>query len=103
MVFVATVATFLVWFRRCRRNAEVLTPGTHRYAPGVRGRGLVRQRLVGGLVVGPVTAVLAVLMVRRLTGRQVAALRGAPAGVPVGRAAGVRRGQVPQGLAGSTA
>ncbi|MEV4561753.1 DUF4328 domain-containing protein [Kitasatospora sp. NPDC049285] len=33
-LFVATVAVFLVWFRRCRRNAEVLAPGAHAHTPG---------------------------------------------------------------------
>ncbi|MER7535836.1 DUF4328 domain-containing protein [Streptomyces sp. NPDC097704] len=27
-------ASFLVWFHRARCNAEVLAPGTHKYAPG---------------------------------------------------------------------
>ncbi|MFE0703775.1 DUF4328 domain-containing protein [Streptomyces sp. NPDC058872] len=26
--------SFLFWFHRCRCNAEVLAPGTHKYAPG---------------------------------------------------------------------
>jgi hypothetical protein len=25
---------FLSWFRRCRLNAELFAPGTHKYAPG---------------------------------------------------------------------
>ncbi|WP_228034043.1 DUF4328 domain-containing protein [Streptomyces spongiae] len=33
-LFVAAVVVFLCWFRRCRLNAEVFAPGTHRYAPG---------------------------------------------------------------------
>lgn len=33
-LFVAAIIVFLCWFRRCRLNAEVLAPGTHRYAPG---------------------------------------------------------------------
>ncbi|WP_344446765.1 DUF4328 domain-containing protein [Kitasatospora nipponensis] len=31
---IAAVAVFLLWFRRCRRNAEVLAPGGHRYPVG---------------------------------------------------------------------
>lgn len=33
-LFVATVVVFLCWFRRCRLNAEVFAPGTHKYSPG---------------------------------------------------------------------
>ncbi|AWT41080.1 MULTISPECIES: DUF4328 domain-containing protein [Streptomyces] len=31
---IACWISFLVWFHRCRCNAEVLAPGTHKYAPG---------------------------------------------------------------------
>lgn len=34
VLFVATVMVFLSWFRRCRLNAELFAPGTHKYAPG---------------------------------------------------------------------
>ncbi|MFD9123429.1 DUF4328 domain-containing protein [Kitasatospora sp. NPDC059571] len=33
-LFLATSAAFLVWFHRCRVNAEALAPGRHRYAVG---------------------------------------------------------------------
>lgn len=31
---VGSVVSFLVWLRRCRRNAELFAPGTQRYAAG---------------------------------------------------------------------
>ena len=33
-LFLATTIVFLCWFRRCRLNAEVFAPGSHRYAQG---------------------------------------------------------------------
>ncbi|MFJ8039118.1 DUF4328 domain-containing protein [Kitasatospora sp. NPDC096147] len=30
----ASLVTVIYWLRRCRRNAEVFAPGTHRYSPG---------------------------------------------------------------------
>ncbi|MFJ4679230.1 DUF4328 domain-containing protein [Kitasatospora sp. NPDC088783] len=34
LLYFGGIVVFLCWFRRCRRNAEVFAPGTHRYAPG---------------------------------------------------------------------
>ncbi|MCT9006128.1 DUF4328 domain-containing protein [Streptomyces rhizosphaerihabitans] len=38
LLLLATVGSaiaFLVWFRRCRENAEILAPGTQKYSPGL--------------------------------------------------------------------
>ncbi|MFD7641686.1 DUF4328 domain-containing protein [Kitasatospora sp. NPDC059795] len=130
LLFFGSVAVFLVWFRRCRLNAELLAPGTHRYSlgwavgawftpvallwiprtvtldiwrassPAGTGVWLVNAwwaawlaKTVGGVIVGEIghnaygysafdtaaglaAAVLAVLLIRRLTAHQEAALRG---------------------------
>ncbi|GAA1183636.1 VIT1/CCC1 family predicted Fe2+/Mn2+ transporter [Kitasatospora gansuensis] len=34
-LFIATIIVFLCWFRRCRLNAELFAPGTHRYSAGL--------------------------------------------------------------------
>jgi len=34
LLLVATIVVFLCWFRRCRRNAEIFAPGTHKYPAG---------------------------------------------------------------------
>jgi hypothetical protein len=34
VLLLATVVMFLNWFHRCRLNAEVFAPGTHRYSAG---------------------------------------------------------------------
>ncbi|MEW1908154.1 DUF4328 domain-containing protein [Kitasatospora sp. NPDC085895] len=34
-LFLATVVVFLCWFRRCRLNAELFAPGTHKYSAGL--------------------------------------------------------------------
>jgi uncharacterized protein DUF4328 len=35
LVTVGSGIAFLVWFRRCRENAEILAPGTQKYSPGL--------------------------------------------------------------------
>ncbi|MFC9327340.1 DUF4328 domain-containing protein [Kitasatospora sp. NPDC057015] len=35
LLLLSTVIVFLCWFRRCRRNAEILAPGTHKYSGGL--------------------------------------------------------------------
>ncbi|MFJ5231475.1 DUF4328 domain-containing protein [Kitasatospora sp. NPDC088391] len=34
LLYFGGIMVFLCWFRRCRLNAEVFAPGTHRYPPG---------------------------------------------------------------------
>ncbi|GGV48205.1 hypothetical protein GCM10010495_77440 [Kitasatospora herbaricolor] len=34
-LFLATIIVFLCWFRRCRLNAELFAPGTHKYSAGL--------------------------------------------------------------------
>lgn len=34
-LFLATIVVFLCWFRRCRLNAELFAPGTHKHSAGL--------------------------------------------------------------------
>lgn len=34
LLIFATIVVFLCWFRRCRLNAEIFAPGTHKYSTG---------------------------------------------------------------------